>query len=66
MRNVQLKAFGGVEHDNRVPGIVAPSFTPDQFFPGALFGTFATPASIGFSRQTSFYAGGGITATFTP
>jgi hypothetical protein len=66
MRNVQLKAFGGVEHDNSVPGIIAPSFTPDQFFPGALFGTFATPASIGFSRQTSFYAGGGITATFAP
>ena len=66
MRNVQLRVFGGVERDNRVPGIVAPTFTPDQFLAGFATGIVATPASIGFSGHTTFHAGGGITATFTP
>lgn len=66
MANVQLRAFGSIERDNRVPGIVAPSFTPDQFLAGFAFGTVATPASIGFSGHTSFQAGGGITITFAP
>jgi hypothetical protein len=63
---VQIRAFGGIERDSRVPGIIAPSFTPDQFLAGFATGTVATPASIGFSAHTSVRVGGGITAAFTP
>ena len=63
---IQMKAFGGVEYDNRVPGIVAPSFTPDQFALIIPDGTQATPASIGFSAQTSYRLGGGVTVAFPP
>ena len=64
--NVQVRAFGGLEHDSRVPGIVSPNFTADQFL--ALIGTNipATPASIGFSSQTSYFVGGGVTVKFAP
>lgn len=56
---MQIRAFGGVERDSRVPGIVSPHFTPDQFF------TFmGSSASIGFSGQTSYFAGGGFTYAF--
>jgi hypothetical protein len=63
---VQLRAFGGAEHDNRVPGIASPTFTTDQFI--ALFGTTtpATPASIGFSAQTNYRVGGGVTVALAP
>jgi hypothetical protein len=64
--NIQLRAFGGIERDNRVPGIVAPRFTPDEFLAGFATGITATPASIGFSSHTTYYAGGGIAATFAP
>jgi hypothetical protein len=63
---VQVRAFGGIERDNRVPGIVAPSFTPAEFLAGFGTGIVATPASIGFSAQTNFHAGGGITVAFAP
>lgn len=56
---VQIRAFGGVEWDSRVPGIVSPHFTPDQFF--TLTGS---PATIGFSGQTSYFVGGGLTYAF--
>jgi hypothetical protein len=56
---MQIRAFGGLEWDSRVPGIVSPRFTPAQFF--TLQGD---PASIGFSGQTSYFAGGGFTYAF--
>lgn len=64
--SVQLKAFGGVELDTRVPGIISPQFTAEQFL--ALVGTTtpATPASISFSSQTNYFFGGGISVAFTP
>lgn len=56
---LQIRAFGGLEWDSRVPGIVSPHFTPAQFF------TFAgDPAGIGFSGQASYFAGGGFSYTF--
>ena len=66
MSNVRVKLFGGVEHDTRVPGIVAPSFTPAQFLATIPVGTQATPAQIGFSSQTSYHAGLGVTVAFAP
>ena len=63
---VQMRVFGEVQRDNRVPGIVSPTFTADQFFPFFIAGTPATPASIGFTSQTNYHAGGGVTVTFPP
>ena len=56
-----LRAFIGLSYDDRVPGISAPSYT-------GTFGvaTSLTPASIYFSGQTSYYAGGGVTLKFEP
>jgi hypothetical protein len=56
---VQVRLFGGLEWDSKVPGIIGPSFTPAQFF------TFqGNPATIGFSGQASYYAGGGFVYAF--
>jgi hypothetical protein len=65
-QGVQVRAFGGIERDNRVPGIVAPSFTPAEFLAGFGTGIVATPASIGFSAHTNVRVGGGITVAFAP
>jgi hypothetical protein len=53
MPSVTLRAFGGVNFDNRVPGITAPSFT------GSVFTPTSTAASISFSSETNYYAGAG-------
>jgi hypothetical protein len=63
---VEIRAFGGIERDSRVPGIIAPSFTPAQFLAGFATGIVATPASIGFSAQTNARIGAGITVAFAP
>ena len=60
MPNVALKAFAGLNYDNSVPAIVAPSFVGP-------FGFFTAPtnaASIGYQALTSYYAGGGVTVRF--
>ncbi len=64
--SVQLRAFGGVERDNRVAGIAGPQFTAAQYL--ALVGTTipATPASISFSSQSNYFVGGGLSVTFAP
>jgi hypothetical protein len=64
--NVEVKVFGGVERDNRVPGIVSPSFTPAEFVAIIPDGVQATPAGIGFSSLVTTYVGGRITAALTP
>jgi hypothetical protein len=53
--SVTLRAFGGVNFDNRVPGITAPAFAGSALAP-----TGGTPAGINFSSETSYYAGGGV------
>jgi hypothetical protein len=61
-QGVRLRAFAGLEYDNRVPGIVAPTFTPTD-----VATTFiGSAATIGYSGQTSYYAGGGITVALGP
>jgi hypothetical protein len=54
---VTLRAFGGVNYDNRVPGITNPTF-PDSA------PTSMTPAAIYFANETSYYGGGGFLARF--
>lgn len=56
----RLRLYGGLEWDSRVPGIVAPGFTAEQVFAGFQ----GNPASIGFSGQTTYFAGGGFTQSF--
>jgi hypothetical protein len=56
---MQVRVFGGLQWDSRVPGIVSPHFSPDQ-----LFTFMGDPASIGFSGQTSYFVGGGFTYAF--
>jgi hypothetical protein len=59
---VGLRAFAGLDYDNRVPGIVAPTFTPTN-----VATTFiGSAATIGYSGHTSYYAGGGITIALGP
>jgi hypothetical protein len=55
-----LRGFVGVNFDSRVPGITAPTWA-------SLTGIVelgATPASISYSSETSYYAGGGIAVKF--
>jgi len=59
--NTALRAFGGVNFDNSVPGISRPTYAG----PAALV-VQGTPAGIKFESETSFYAGGGITVEFGP
>jgi hypothetical protein len=51
-----LRAFGGLDYDNKVPGILAPGVN--------LLGGVGTPAAIKYQAETSYYAGGGLTAKF--
>ena len=56
-QGVRLRAFAGLDYDNRVSGIVAPTFTPTD-----VATTFVgSAATIGYSGQTSYYAGGSLT-----
>jgi hypothetical protein len=55
---VEIKAFAGLNYDNRVAGISSPNFTG--------LGTSEVPAGIKFEAETSYYVGGGVTAKFFP
>jgi hypothetical protein len=59
-----LKVFAGVTQDNRVPGVASAHFCcfPLQGAPGQQ----GTPARILFSRETSWYAGAGLTVQLRP
>jgi hypothetical protein len=57
--NWALRAFGGVNFDDSVPGIARPTYTGP-----AAIGLQGTPAGIKFESETSLYAGGGITVQF--
>jgi len=65
LRNVELEGFAGLNYDNRVPGISAPVIVGAAGIVGP-HGTQGMPAGIKFAGETSFYAGGGITAKFAP
>jgi hypothetical protein len=55
-RNVALRTFAGLNFDNSVPGIQAPSYNTTSIIPG----------SINFQNETSYYAGGGVKVSFAP
>jgi hypothetical protein len=57
--NWALRAFGGLNYDNKVPGVSAPSVILPFGFGGA-----GTPAAIKYQAETSYYAGGGLTVKF--
>ncbi len=57
--NVALRTFGGLNYDNKVPGIVAPGVA----LPFGFGGTTAA-AAIKYQAETSYYAGGGLTVRF--
>lgn len=56
-----LRGFAGLNYDGGVPGIAGPSFTG----PVSLT-TTTTAASISYGRETSYYAGGGLTVSLAP
>src|SRR6266571_4157407 len=55
MPRVTLMAFAGLNYDDSVPGIAAPSFV-------GVFSSFdpKIPAAIAYAKETSYYAGGGL------
>jgi len=55
LQMVALRGFVGLNHDSRVPGIANPSFTGSFGAP-----TSTTAASITYTAETSYYAGGGL------
>jgi hypothetical protein len=57
-KTITLRTFAGLNYDNAVPGIVAPSFS------GPFIGAPTTAATIGYQSETSYYAGGGLSAKF--
>jgi hypothetical protein len=58
---LSLRAFGGISFDDRVPGISSPTAV-SLVIPGGLVP--GTAASISFSHETSYYAGGGASWKF--
>jgi len=56
-----IRTFVGLNYDDHVPGISAPSFGGNL---NAL--TSTTPSGIKYSAETSWYAGGGVTVRFAP
>lgn len=54
-----LRAFGGLNYDNKVPGVSAPGVV----LPFGIGGV-TTPAGIKYQAETSYYAGGGLTVRF--
>ena len=56
-----LRGFAGLNYDGSVPGITTPSFSGVN---AGISQTTAIPADIGYSHQTSYYAGGGLTVVF--
>lgn len=59
LSNIALKAFGGLNFDSRVPGMLAASFVGGG-------PTGVTPAGIKFASETSYYVGGRLTVGFNP
>jgi hypothetical protein len=59
-----LRAFGGVNYDNKVPGVSAPGFVIVIPPGGGQVGIGGSPAGIKYQAETSYYAGGGLTAKF--
>jgi hypothetical protein len=57
--NWMLRAFGGLNYDNKVPGVSAPAVALPFGTGGA-----STPAGIKYQAETSYYAGGGLTVRF--
>jgi hypothetical protein len=53
-----FKAFAGLNFDNRVPGISAPSFS------GIQNAATPHPAGISYASETDYYAGGGLVIKF--
>ena len=60
-QTVSFRAFVGLNYDSDVPGIEGP--VPPATF---IAGVQATPASIKYASETSYYAGGGLTVKFAP
>jgi hypothetical protein len=54
---ITLRAFGGLNFDNHVPGVAAPTY-------GSFLAQTPIPASIFLTPETSYYAGGGMTVRF--
>ena len=57
---VSLRGFAGIIADSDVPGVAGPSFTGRAVDGPAT----VTPAGIDFDSETSYYAGGGLVASF--
>jgi hypothetical protein len=57
---VALRAFAGLNYDNRVPGISSPAYVNPVVSPGLPI----VPAGIAFATQTSYYAGGRLSYQF--
>ena len=57
--NWALRAFGGLNYDDKVPGVSAPAVILPFGFGGR-----STPAGIKYQAETSYYAGGGLTVKF--
>jgi hypothetical protein len=55
---VALKAFAGLNYDDRVPGISASGFG------GSFKSPTSIPAGIFYTAETSYYAGGGVRIGF--
>jgi hypothetical protein len=58
LASMTLRMFGGVNFDNRVPGISMPGTTNPTTTP------VSTPAGINFSSEASYYVGGGAIWNF--
>ena len=61
MPRVTLMAFAGLNYDDSVPGIAAPSFVGPFTFAAPTI-----PAAIAYAKETSYYAGGGLKVRFAP
>src|SRR5712691_2592974 len=57
-----VRAFVGLNYDNRVPGFSSPSYAGTSILTPAI----TSPAAIIYSSETSYYAGGGVTVRFAP
>jgi hypothetical protein len=53
-----LKAFAGLNYDDRVPGVSSPGFG------GSFKASTPIPAGIYYAKETSYYAGGGLRVGF--
>lgn len=54
-----IRGFAGLNHDSKVPGVSAPTYTGSALVPGV-----GTAAGIVYSSETSYYAGAGVSLKF--